>query len=430
MNRPAPRPSDETERRFPRRFLLAVPGGAAIAGISEAAVSPQATAAPGTDPWRLGGNTNVSTTGSNWIGTRNPAPLIIKTTATAGGTPAERMRVQANGRVGIGTTDPGSLLDVEGPARGGGLVRATHTGTGAAAGAFRGIATKSGGFGGWFSGKGGGVWAQGNGTSTQGVFATGTYGVRAIGTDIGVRGAGPTGVHAVGQGTDSVGLEADGDQYGVHATGFYAVDGSGEIGCYGTGNQYGLYGLSSATGIFADGNPAGYFDGDVEVTGAVTRSASASRIDHPLDPENRWLTHAGVESPDRKSVYDGTVVLDAHGEATVVLPAYVSTLNADFRYQLTCIGGHAPVYVAREIREGRFRIAGGRAGLKVSWQVTGVRRDDYSRAHPVEVETAKSGDERGTRMFVPAGSGAKRMPTGLARRNKTVTDPRTASRPS
>ena len=237
-------------------------------------------------------------------------------------------------------------------------------------------------------------------------------------------------MEAVGTGDDSYGVSAAAEQYGVFGAAFYAVYGSGEIGCYGSGQQYGLYALSSETGIFSDGNPAGYFDGDVTVTGTVERSAAASRIDHPLDPENRWLTHAGVESPDRKSVYDGTVVLDEGGEATVVLPAYVSKLNADFRYQLTCIGGHAPVYVASEISGGQFRIAGGTAGLKVSWQVTGVRRDDYSRAHPLEVETAKTGDERGTRMFVPTGSGARRMPTGMVVRGAKKFDPRKVSRPS
>jgi hypothetical protein len=111
-------------------------------------------------------------------------------------------------------------------------------------------------------------------------------------------------------------------------------------------------------------------------------------------------------------------------------PAYVSRLNGDFRYQLTCIGGHAPVYVAREVRNSRFRIAGGRKGLKVSWQVTGIRRDDYARAHPVEVETAKTGADRGTRTFVPEGSGAKRAPAGLVRRNGQMVDPRRAGRPS
>ncbi len=423
MNRPDHHPSAETERRFPRRFLLAVPGGAAIAGLSDAAVSSRAAAAPGSDPWLLGGNTGVSTNGSNWIGTKNAAPLIIKTTATAGGTPAERMRVQANGRIGIGTNAPGSPLDVEGKAVGGGVVRATSTEAGASA-AFRGIANKPGGFGGRFSGRSGGVWAEGLGSSTQGVFATGTLGVRAIGTEIGVRGAGPTGVQAVGTGDESDGVRAEGDRYGVYGTGHYAVYGIGEIGGYGIGEQYALYALSSATGIYADGNPAGFFNGDVEITGTVSRSAAASRIDHPLDPENRWLTHAGVESPDRKSVYDGTVVLDKSGEATVTLPAYVTKLNDDFRYQLTCIGGHAPVYIAREIRKDRFRIAGGRAGLKVSWQVTGVRRDDYARAHPVEVEAAKTGEELGTRAYVPEGSRARRMPTGRILRNGKEVDPR------
>ncbi len=410
--------------RLRRRALLA---GPTLAVAAVAGSTGTASAAPPGTAWQLGGNPNVSTTGSNWIGTKNAAPLIIKT--SNGGAPVERMRVQANGRVGIGTNAPGSALEIKGAAANEGLVKATMT-TQGNGGAFRGIGNTGGGFGGWFSGRGGGVWAQGLGNSTQGVYATGTFGVRAVGTDIGLRGTGPIGVQAVGQGDDSSGIEAEGDQYGVYGNGFYGVYGSGELGTYGSGQQYGAYALSGETGIFADGNPAGYFDGNVNVTGTVTKTAAVSQIDHPLDPENRWLTHAGVESPDRKSVYDGTVVLDDGGEATVELPAYVARLNHDFRYQLTCIGAHAAVYVAREIRNGRFRIAGGSARLKVSWQVTGIRRDDYAKAHPLEVETAKTGDERGTRMFVPAGSGARRMPTGRVRRNGRSIDPRTAPRPA
>ena len=182
MSRPAKHALDETERRFPRRFLLAVPGAAGVVGVSDA-VSSRAAAAPVTSPWTLGGNAAVSTDGTNWIGTKNPAPLIVKTTATTGGTPVERMRVQANGRVGIGTAVPGAPLDVKGEPVGGGVVRATLAGTAGNTGAFRGMAnTVDGGFGGWFSGRGGGVWAQGIGASSQGVFATGTYGVRATGT--------------------------------------------------------------------------------------------------------------------------------------------------------------------------------------------------------------------------------------------------------
>jgi hypothetical protein len=96
-----------------------------------------------------------------------------------------------------------------------------------------------------------------------------------------------------------------------------------------------------------------------------------------------------------KNVYDGVVALDAGGEATVQLPSYFEALNEEFRYQLTCIGGYAPVFIAQEVTGNSFRIAGGRPGLKVSWQVTGIRRDDYAKAHPVIPEVEKSSEERG-----------------------------------
>jgi len=96
-----------------------------------------------------------------------------------------------------------------------------------------------------------------------------------------------------------------------------------------------------------------------------------------------------------KNVYDGVAVLDEHGEATVELPAYFEALNRDVRYQLTCIGDFAPVYIAGEVAGNRFRIAGGRSGLRVSWQVTGIRRDAYAEAHRIPVEEDKPADEQG-----------------------------------
>jgi hypothetical protein len=62
---------------------------------------------------------------------------------------------------------------------------------------------------------------------------------------------------------------------------------------------------------------------------------------------------------------------------SVVRLSYLpSPLNGDFRYQLTAIGAPAPrLYVAREVTQNRFKIAGGRPGGKVSWQVTGIRHD-------------------------------------------------------
>ena len=64
-------------------------------------------------------------------------------------------------------------------------------------------------------------------------------------------------------------------------------------------------------------------------------------------------------------------------------------LNRDFRYQLTCIGGFAPVYIAREISGNRFKIAGGQPGMKVSWQVTGIRQDPFANEHRIPVEEPK-----------------------------------------
>ena len=78
------------------------------------------------------------------------------------------------------------------------------------------------------------------------------------------------------------------------------------------------------------------------------------------------------------------------------LPAWFEALNTDFRYQLTAVGSPGSgLYVAQEIQSNSFRIAGGTPGLKVSWQVTGVRQDAYARTNPLVVEVEKSERERG-----------------------------------
>jgi hypothetical protein len=96
-----------------------------------------------------------------------------------------------------------------------------------------------------------------------------------------------------------------------------------------------------------------------------------------------------------KNIYDGIAVLDANGEAAVELPEWFGALNRDFRYQLTCIGGFASVYIAEEVSGNRFTIAGGRAGIKVSWQITGIRQDAWANAHRIPVEEDKLDFERG-----------------------------------
>ncbi len=155
------------------------------------------------------------------------------------------------------------------------------------------------------------------------------------------------------------------------------------------------YGSGSGIWAYSSSGYAGYFSGPVNVTGTIVKGGGGFKIDHPLDPENKYLYHSFVESPDMKNLYDGVAVLDANGEAWVDLPAWFEALNRDFRYQLTCIGGYAPVYVADKIADSRFRIAGGAPGLEVSWQVTGIRQDAFANANRIPVEEAKSGKDIG-----------------------------------
>jgi hypothetical protein len=142
---------------------------------------------------------------------------------------------------------------------------------------------------------------------------------------------------------------------------------------------------------------AATFIGHVDILGNVSVSGGKFfKIDHPLDPANKYLCHSAVESAEMKNIYDGVVTLNRHGRAVVRLPRWCEALNDDFRYQLTSIGAPcSTLHISREVHDGRFTIAGGSGGLKVSWQVTGVRRDAWAKANPIRVEQVKSKDERG-----------------------------------
>jgi hypothetical protein len=136
--------------------------------------------------------------------------------------------------------------------------------------------------------------------------------------------------------------------------------------------------------------------GTVFCNSLVAYQSKQFRIDHPLDPANRVLSHFSIESDELKNLYDGVVTLDASGSAVVVMPTWFEALNGDFRYQLTPIGASGNgLYVSEELTAGHFKIAGGRPGHKVSWQVTGVRHDASARNSRVPVEENKADDERG-----------------------------------
>jgi trimeric autotransporter adhesin len=137
--------------------------------------------------------------------------------------------------------------------------------------------------------------------------------------------------------------------------------------------------------------------GDLIVAGKlqVTSGMKMFHIDHPLDPENKYLNHAAIESSEVLNVYSGNITTDGNGDAVVTLPDWFEALNNDFRYQLTVLGTFAQAIVAEKIKGNRFAIKTNAANVEVSWQVTGVRSDPTARKYKFEIEEEKPEAERG-----------------------------------
>jgi hypothetical protein len=279
------------------------------------------------------------------------------------------------------------------------------------------------------------------GTSDQGdgvfgrAFSSDTAGVYGVfrgttGFGYGVEGFAESSYGVYGHSVEYIGVsgKSDGSSYtavGVHGSASATSGKTYGVSCYshstsGTG-VYGFADASSGTtyGVYGEaGSPAGYgvygtnsvggyaayFDGDVHVAGTLSKSGGGFRIDHPLDPENQYLYHSFVESPDMMNVYNGNVATDDEGFATVTLPQYFEALNKHYRYQLTVIGAFAQAIIAEEIEGGQFVIQTDQPNVKVSWQVTGIRQDPYAEANRIPVEEEKSADEKGTYLY-PEGYG-------------------------
>jgi hypothetical protein len=234
------------------------------------------------------------------------------------------------------------------------------------------------------------------------------FGMRVFGGPEGVAvratgGAGGLGVEATGGQKDG-GISGD----GIRAFGGISNGGNGGAGVIARGgsatsneqnptNRAG-HGIEAFGGFAFTPSMrglAGKFNGDVQVTGVLSKAGGSFKIDHPLDPENKYLSHSFVESPDMMNIYNGNVVTDEGGEATITLPDYFEALNNEFRYQLTVLGTFAQAIVAEEVRENRFTIRTSAPGVKVSWQVTGIRKDAWANQNRIKVEENKTEKERG-----------------------------------
>ncbi len=190
--------------------------------------------------------------------------------------------------------------------------------------------------------------------------------------------------------------------YGIY--GQATVNSGVSYGVYGrasnnTGTGYGVYGEAY---LNTGSNWAGYFSGDVNVTGTIFTPVFVTRLDHPLDPENRYLQFSGVDSPEMTSVLSGNVVTDVQGNAEITVPDYFVAIAGSPRYQLTVIGDFAQAVVSRELNESGFAVRTDKPNVKVSWQITVTRQDAFANYHRVQTETVKPADEVGKFRFPEA----------------------------
>ena len=252
-----------------------------------------------------------------------------------------------------------------------------------------------------------------------GVFGSSTGGKAVYGkslTNDGVSGISDSGNGLYGSSNSGNGVKGvcdSGLSAGVYGSGFIGVQGSTDVG-YGVFAQsvtgYGVAGISdSGDGLYGYSNSgyAGYLegdalvthnlqvDGDLTITGTLTAGTKDFKIDHPLDPTNKYLSHACIESNEMADLYSGNAVTDVSGNAVVTMPEWFQALNKDFRYQLTVIGQFAQAVVSSEMEHNQFAIKTDKPNVKVSWQVTGIRQDAYAAAHPLQVEEDKPAAEQG-----------------------------------
>ncbi len=227
-------------------------------------------------------------------------------------------------------------------------------------------------------------------------------------------GAGSVGVLGSCNGGTGVKGQSTNPSGGTAISGVAAGNG---IGIYGSAPQPGLAG-QFAGDVVVNGNftatgstqvPTIYgnvvmlanaqVNGNLTVSGTLNKGSGTFKIDHPSDPQNKYLYHSFVESPDMMNIYNGNITTDATGDAEVQLPTYFDTLNKDFRYQLTVIGQFAQAIVAEKINGNKFKIKTDKPNVEVSWMVTGVRKDPFANKNRVITEVEKSPEDKGKYLY-------------------------------
>lgn len=366
--------------------------GESTTGIGVIGVSGSQNGVYGLSTGTLGGTVGVATGSGNglWGVATGPGVAGFFEGGLTG-----RGIIVSTGSSGFGTTTPTGRLYVTQPAS---PVPAIDTFAAITGYSYTSQGCLKGGVFGTYNGSNYGTGVQGIGYNGVGnELSNTTFGVGN--QDLGVYGSANT-AGVMGASTGGIGVVG----YNKNAS-FAATTGIGNTyGIYGNAQtvggaappnvRYGVYGFSSGA---VNTNYAGYFSGNVQVTGSIAKGSGTFKIDHPLDPENKYLYHSFVESPDMLNIYNGNAVTNADGKAIITLPSYFEAENIDFKYQLTIIDNEqfAMARVSKKIQDNRFEIMTDKPGIEVSWQVTGVRNDKFAQAHRVVPEVDKEAYNKG-----------------------------------
>lgn len=243
-------------------------------------------------------------------------------------------------------------------------------------------------------------WASALSGTTTGVYGecispngTGVLGeyFATTGAPYGVRGkvAASSGRAVYGETTNTTGTS-----FGVYGT-TPSTAGRGVYGEATTTTAGALpYGVRGSCNLITNGY-ALYAAGDTGASGT-----KSFRIDHPLDPANKYLLHYSSESPYPQNFYNGNVTTDGKGYAWVQLPDYFDEVNSNFKYVLTVLDDRdsnefVQAKVSKKIRDNRFQIRTSVPNVEVSWRVDADRNDLYCRFKKPKSEVNKVGEEIG-----------------------------------
>lgn len=182
--------------------------------------------------------------------------------------------------------------------------------------------------------------------------------------------------------------------YGLHEpTGNYGYLGSSDSGVYGkhkNSNNYGYLG-GSQNGVYgesATGN-AGYFQGNVHITGALSKGSGTFIQPHAEDP-TKEIRYAFFEGPEHAVFLRGTAKL-TDGAATIELPRHFQVVAAEKGVRVQVTPHSADTFGLAVVERGNKRIVvkelrDGKGEFTFDYFITAVR-EGFEDHEPVMENT-------------------------------------------